>query len=605
MASSLIDLIKSTRIFSSLSPEASQFILTKCVSVEIIRNHFLFHQGDVSEGVYLLISGRMSAEIMLHTGAIQTLGYIEPGETVGELGAISSEPRSLSVKALRDSKLFRISNADFAQICRQYPSIMFAILNPIITRSNSIIQMLSAGKVDRHIAIFPGNDEVILQEFRTHLENALQKYQNIICVSTYQDEYKDLTNIDILKNRIKEFSKDKKSSLKFIYLIGSYKHPLAKIALKNADMIYIAVDANATKKIDERILDKIYKRRVHLRTDPALVLMHPKSTQVPTNTADWLVQGNFSLYHHIRMNNKKDFQRLLRFIRGRAVGVVLSGGGTRGWAHLGVIKALREARIPIDMIGGTSAGGVVAACYATTNSFAAMKQKFYNIVTQSDYSVSWRSLTWPAISLFNAKNFTNAQKNAFGDVRIENLWIPYFCISCNLSNNAEVVHRTGFLWETLRASTSIPGIIPPMVMNGHLHVDGGLLNNLPVDVMRNYIGYKGRIIAVELNSFAPEPGHYEFPPVITFKEAFYAKMGWGISHLKFPSFIDTFLKGLFVGSLAKAKQNGLSANLLISLELSRYKLLRSNPEEAESMIKTGYIQTLKQIEEKKATKETK
>lgn len=599
MPSSIVDLIKSTRIFASLSPEASQLLLTKCIPVEVKRTQMLFHQGDPSDGVYLLISGRMSAEVLLQSGEVKTLGYIEPGETVGELGALSTEPRSLGVRALRDSKLFRISIQDFAQICRQFPSVMSAILNPIVTRSNSIIQMLSAGKADKHIVIFPGNDTVALEEFAAGLEIAAKKFENITFVTDQHDGFKELTEVDVIKAKIKEMNKSQKASAKIIYVIHSYRHAIARVAMRNADMVYIAVAANNKTKIDHRILDKIQKRRVHLRTDPALILIHPANTFEPRDTADWLGQANFSLYHHVRMDMPNDFARLLRFIRGRAVGVVLSGGGTRGWAHLGVIKALRDSHVPIDMIGGTSAGGVVAACYSTTSDFEEMRKKFNDIITQSSKSVSWRSLTWPAISIFNAKNFTQSQKNAFGETRIENLWLPFFCVSCNLGNNAEVVHRSGLLWETLRASTSIPGIIPPMVINGELHVDGGLLNNLPVDVMRNFIGNSGRVIAVELNSFAPEPGQYEFPPIVTFKQAFYAKMGWGISHFKFPNFVDTFLKGLFVGSLAKAKQNSLAANMLISLELGKFKLLRSNPEEAESMIQTAYAETIKQIQEKR------
>lgn len=602
MASSLLDLIRATRIFSSLSPEASQFILTKCASIEIKANNILFHQGDVSDGVYLLLSGRMTAEMILHTGEVKRLGYIEPGETVGELGALSNDPRSLTIRALRDSKLLKISIADFAEICRRYPSVLFAIVNPIISRSNSIIQMLSAGKADKHIVVFPANAKVSLKEFADHLQKAADKYPNILCVSDYHDEFSAEKQTDIVKEKIKKLAKLKKSSARILYIVGAYDHPLAKIALKNADMVYIACDINQ-HKLDERILDKIHKRRIHMRTDPALVLIHPKNAESPKNTANWLSQGTFSLYHHVRLDNKKDFQRLLRFIRGRAVGVVLSGGGTRGWAHLGVIKALREAKIPIDMIGGTSAGGVVAACYATTNSFAEMREKFYNIVTHSSHSIAWRSITWPTISLFNGKSFTQSQKEAFGDLRIENLWLPYFCVSCNLAKNAEEIHRAGFLWQTLRASTSIPGIIPPMVMDGDIHVDGGLLNNLPVDVMRNFLGPKSRIIAVELNSFVPQPAAYDFPPALIFKDAFFSRFGWCIKHYKFPNFVDTFLQSLFVGSLAKATNNGLTANVLISLELSNYKLLHSNPDEAESMIKQGYEETLKQLSKRKEDNE--
>src|SRR4029078_11767427 len=117
----------------------------------------------------------------------------------------------------------------------------------------------------------------------------------------------------------------------------------------------------------------------------------------------------------VRMDVPKDVMRLMRFIRDRAVGLVLGGGGTRGWGHFGVIKAIKKAKIPIDIIGGTSAGAIVGACYAFDESFKAAYDRFYKLVISSAHTISWRSLTWPAISIFNAKNYTKALMDAFGE----------------------------------------------------------------------------------------------------------------------------------------------------------------------------------------------
>jgi NTE family protein len=365
------------------------------------------------------------------------------------------------------------------------------------------------------------------------------------------------------------------------------------------DRMYIVGNGHSAPEIDPFILDKINSDSTHMQTDPALILLHTEKRNAPRNTASWLAQIPFSLHHHVRIDLTKDYQRLLRFIRDRAVGVVLSGGGTRGWAHIGAIRALREAKVPIDIIGGTSVGAIIAACYAMEESVEDAYEKFYRIIRASKNAVSWRNMTWPTISLFNAKGFTTAQMDVFGDTQIDDLWIPYFCISCNLSSNTEEAHHSGLLWEKTRASASVPGLIPPMILDGALHLDGGLLNNLPVDVMRQYVGKRGKVIAIELNNFSSDRHKYHFPPILTFKQTLFSRLGLGDHIYKFPRFVETFLRGLFVGSLAKSRQNSLGTNIMINLNLSKFRLLHSNPKQAERLIEIGYKETLHRLLELK------
>ncbi len=590
------DILLSSRIFSSLGTDADARLIGKFTQVELAQGRILFYQGDPSESVYVLVAGKLSAEVTESTGESRILGHIDPGETVGELGALSSEPRSLTIRALKDSHLLRLKTEDFLDICHHYPAVMFAALQPIITRSKSIIQMISAAKNIRHIVVVPASKQVSLQNFFEKIAVHSEDFRRMTLFSDYQPEFRD-PNMSLagVNEMISRMVKSRKASHRHIYILRSFDSPLAKACLSKADKIYIAAFGDSHPEIDSHVLDKITSRRLHLRADPVLLLLHHKNTDQPSNTSAWFALADFSFHHHVRLDKTNDIQRLLRFMRGKAVGVVLSGGGTRGWAHLGAIRAIRESKIPIDIIGGTSAGAVVAACYAMNQSYDEMHEKFYNIVFSSRKSIALRSLTWPVISLFNAKKFTQAQQEAFGQKMIEDMWLAFFCVSCNLSNNSEAIHRTGMLWETIRASTSLPGIIPPMLLNGDIHLDGGLLNNLPVDVMREYIGHKGKVIAVDLNSFAPHAEKYRFPPVLTFTEAFLSRFGLGKSKYKYPSFIDTFLRGIFVGSLAKGKQNALAANVFVNLDLSRFKLLHSNPEEAGKLIEIGYTETMRQL----------
>src|SRR5258708_8636020 len=103
----------------------------------------------------------------------------------------------------------------------------------------------------------------------------------------------------------------------------------------------------------------------------------------------------------------------------------------------------------------------------------------------------------PLIALFRGARVSALLQNHFGGVRIEDLPKPYFCVSSDLATGRDFVHRTGLLWRALRASVALPGILPPVTENGHLLVDGGVMNNLPVDVMAQEA--RGPIIAVDVS----------------------------------------------------------------------------------------------------------
>ena len=593
MEDNLPALLKSFNIFSSLDDDTIQQLIGKLEKVDINQGEVLFHQGDPSNCIYLLVKGKLSAILTSAAAENKLVGYIDVGETVGESGAIINEPRSATIMAVTNSILYKFSSKDLLELCHQFPAVMFAVIHPIIARSQRVMQMLSADKIKKYIALVPANNEVTQEQFIEKLTEYASSFPNIIIVSDYSADIKDLSQ-EAVTEKLSQLAQNKKANQKILYLLKSYKSPLAKACMKKLDMLYLIANANSTPNIDTDILEKIDIRMQHHKPSPELILLHRKDTLAPKNTSRWLELAPFALHHHIRVGVNADLHRLVRFIRGKAVGLVLGGGGTRGWAHLGVIKALKEAKTPIDIIGGTSVGAIVAACYAIHLSYEEAYERFYNIVKTSRHSVSWRSFTWPAISMFNAKHFTLSQQEAFDKIQIEDLWIPYFCISSNLANNSEVVHRSGTLWEKTRSSSSIPGVIPPMVLNGELHYDGGLLNNLPVDVMKQIVGTKGKVVASELTTNHADT-KYNFPPVLTFGQAFLAKMGWGYKDYKFPPFIDAFLKSIFVGSLLKAKQNSLSANLLISLDLSEYSMLHAELSIADELVEQGYTEALKQI----------
>lgn len=601
MEDDLLSLVKSCKIFSALNEAACKKILPKLHKTIFKKGDILFHQGDAPDCVYILLSGRLSAQLVTEKGETKFLNYIEPGETVGELGVLTDEPRTVTVKTVDDSILFKLSKKDFLEVFHLYPSVMVATIQPVITRSQSLIQLMSPEKRKKHIVIIPARENISLEEFYENLSNAAEKITSLQILSDYNPNISNLDFEDFNKI-IDKAEKSDNPIKKFLYIIKSYEGALAEFSLSNADMIYIIAKGNSSPHINHQVLKLTETLKSRYKNAPELILLHGKETVLPNNTAEWLKLAPFALHHHVRINRRSDYKRLLRFIRDKAIGLVFGGGGTRGWAHLGVIKALEEARIPIDMIGGTSVGGIIAGCYAINPTYDHALKKFSELIDLSRHSVSWLSLTWPAISIFNAKNFTLALQTVFDNIHIEDLWIPYFNLSTNLGKNSEAVHRKGLLWQTTRASSAIPGIIPPMVIDSDLHFDGGLLNNLPVDIMRQLIGPKGKIIAVELGGGQFMKRKYYFPPILTFIPAFLSKLRLGYKAYKFPRFLDTFLKAIFAGSTHKTKQNGKEADLLISLDLSKFSMLRASLKQGDKISKAGYHESKKQISQQKLWK---
>jgi NTE family protein len=208
-----------------------------------------------------------------------------------------------------------------------------------------------------------------------------------------------------------------------------------------------------------------------------------------------LRSGMFESHHHIRAGNKADVARLARFISGRAVGLVLAGGGARGFAHIGIIKALMEADVPFDHLGGTSMGAIIAAGLAHEWSIEELTERMRTVfVTHNPLN----DFTLPLIALVRGKKASTMLMTNFGDIRIEELPKPFFCVSSDLTTGRIHEHRSGTLWRALRASVALPWILPPVTYHGHLLVDGGVMNNLPVDVMREHSMGAGPIIACDV-----------------------------------------------------------------------------------------------------------
>lgn len=574
--------------FFKLLPDTARLEILPFLEEVMLRpGDILFVRGSESDFVYILLEGQL---VGLVKEKIVTMFY--PFEVMGELSAFSKEPRSLTIRAETDSKLLKIPSALFEKVCNQYPAVLTSIIKTVISRSQETYNYIEEKKKSLFVIFFAASaGQSYFAEFQTTFKNFLPNQKIAIL------QEKDLSTDNIL---------DLLTQLEAVHdvvilLMDSHHAFLVKIAMTRQFKFYLVADArDKFHTISDTTKNLMQQLKFLPGIKPNLVLLHSDDLSYPKETSKWLDTWDYQLHHHVRMHNQLDYQRLFRFAFGVPVGLVLGGGGTRCWVHGGVIKALIEKRIPIDAIGGTSSGAWMAAGYAISKSYEDYCFRYTNSIRASYKSFSVRDLTWPAISIYSGRTVTESLRRNFKDKMIENLWIPFFCNSSNLTDYLQTIHHRGLIWEKVRSSIAMPGIIPPVVMDGDMHFDGGLMNNLPVNVMKEFLGLRGMVIACKLGQYKSSHGEFIFPPVVGFKESFLIK--FGKTNYKFPEFFDTLIRTLMIGSFSKEKENGAAADILISPDLSDYGMIDSyKPNEEEHLIQLGYDETIKELAKYKKT----
>jgi predicted acylesterase/phospholipase RssA len=262
----------------------------------------------------------------------------------------------------------------------------------------------------------------------------------------------------------------------------------------------------------------------------------------------------------------RDFNHLARLLAGCAVTLVLGGGGARGFAQIGVIRAIREARVPIDVVGGTSIGAIIGALVALDwddeRILQSCKRAFVDDRPLDDF-------TFPLFALLRGEKLEQTLQRYMGDVDIVDLWLPYFCVSTNLSRSRMEVHHAGMLCRAVQASATLPGILPPVIRKGELHVDGGVMDNLPVSVMKRFIG--GSTIAVS----ATVARDYSVPvdSFPTAVEYFYSRLTGRSEHANIPTLSRLLIQTTTLGTFSGAEELQEGTDLYLRPPVQSFDLL--------------------------------
>ena len=470
--------------------------------VTLHKGQVLFRQGDPGNGAYILVNGLLGVLVGKPDGSFRLVNHIQHGEIVGEMALLSDEPRSATIYATRESDLLFFGKREFAVLLEKHPRFLLSITRMNIDRLRHSMSQARPGTNTSVTAVVAASPAVPMPEFASRLAAALAK-----CCTVLHVDRKRLQAIlgapddsaaarEILVNaRFPAWLCSEEGKHRFILLeTDSSDLQWTESCIRQADQVLtagLAAENPAPSDIEARC---VYSPQDAGEVQKRLVLIHPDDCARPSGTARWLAHRSVEMHHHVRLGVEGDFDRLARFLTGSAICLALGGGGARGFAHIGAMRALREQGAPIDIVGGSSMGAVIGAELALGMSPDEMLRANKFLFSNAGLV---RDLTLPLLSFTTGKAYAGTLKQIFRDVEIEDLWIPYFCVSSNISLAERAIHRTGLLWRKVRASSGVQGMFPPVVLNGELHVDGAPFSNLPADAMKEVCD--GKVIAIDVS----------------------------------------------------------------------------------------------------------
>lgn len=512
--------------------------------MQIDAGHVLWRPEDVSDSFYIVINGRLRAITEKDNGEVTIVGEYGQGDTVGELDVITSSRRRTTVHAIRDTELIRMPQTLFNAISTRSPKTTAQILRMIASRVRDEVDSSSNSNVKsrknnsntnlKTLAILPSTRNVPVEAFARKLQSALEaigaptSYLNQASVSNHLGRHA-FTRMGKLKAAGWLADQEQRYRIVLYVADSAVSSAWTQTCIRQADCVMVVgMGDDASIGEYERLL---LSMKTTARKE--LVLLHPERFVIPGLTRQWLKNRPW-IHRHIHIElpgivlpppkavphqdpaavtalknlkdrvqseiqkirrtapnarpqrppNTNDFARLARRICGKSIGLVLGGGGARGISHIGVIQALEEFGIPIDHIAGTSIGSFIGGLYAREGDILSTSGRAKQF--SGRMGNIWRMLsdvTYPLVAYTTGHEFNRAIYKAFYDLHIEDMWLPYFCNTTNITTSRMQIHDSGYAWRFIRASMTLVGLLPPLCDNGNMLVDGGYVDNLPVAAM--------------------------------------------------------------------------------------------------------------------------
>ncbi|MGH7855644.1 MAG: cyclic nucleotide-binding and patatin-like phospholipase domain-containing protein [Candidatus Binatia bacterium] len=576
-------------LFQSIDHFALADLLPNLDWVFLAGGETLFRAGDAGDSMYVVMAGRLRIFAEGNNDTAVAIREIGRGESVGELALLTGKPRSATVRAIRDTELARLSRAAYEDILKKHPQLSTQLLVQIADRQSQGADRTLSKRNIRTIAVMPFDAKAATPQFVQMLVKTLREIGSTLHLSARSSLWAEPDGLGnnargaTVTQRLTEME----SRHRFV-VYEAEVDPSAWTAqcVRQADLILLLAAADSEPVESRHGALVHYFRGRDVTAAIELVLLHQSDFHPRVRAQQWLTRLPIQDYYHVVQASTPDFQRLSRFLTGSAVGLVLSGGGARGFAHIGILRALQECDIPVDFIGGTSMGAVIAAQHALGWDWRAMAKANRDEWPRCHPQ---RNFTLPLVALNSGTRMDRMLREMFGAAEIQNLRGKFFCVSTNLTRADAMIHRAGLLWKAVRASTSIPGIGPPAIERGEIFVDGGLVNNVPVDIMRSVC--HGAVCAIDVSE------QLEFKSKL---QESYSVSGWSLlwrrlspfaTNPDLPNIFNILYRTTTVGSLRAVETVKAAADLYLSPPVSEFGIF--DWRSIDKIIDAGYHYGLK------------
>jgi NTE family protein len=466
-------------LFRTLSSEQRRKVLDAMVRQDLVRGQVLVAQGGPSDALFIVLHGALAVR---RTGHLEPIAELRAGELVGEIGFFANVPRTADVVAIRDTSVLVLTRAAYQKLVAEAPAIVEALLAALARRFAKETMRLTpvrASPKARTVAMIDGGHEPLPSAFDRRLRDGLAVAGAEIVDparlrTMFPQSALDAPEVSEWLNKLEH------AAPLVVYFGGRQASAWARKAIRQADVVVFGcrgdAPAGALTDIEAFACD------VHPISARRLVRIHDRRSGEVSGTAAWLARLPVFLHHHVALEDQIDIDSVVRFLSGRAVGFVAAGGGSLGTAHVGIYKAFRERGVMFDIFIGTSVGSAMAAGFAKNHEAEHLERGTQEIFVRSR---SFRRPTWPRYALLDHKAFDRALADQYGsDCRVEDCWRPFGAIATNLSTHNLELIRSGLLWQAVRASSAIPGLLPPFYTpEGAMLVDGCLIDNVPLAPM--------------------------------------------------------------------------------------------------------------------------
>jgi NTE family protein len=563
-----------------------QDALARLEWVEIKGGQTLVAAGDAPDAMYLVVTGRLR---LAAADASRAQADFTRGDTVGETALLLGEPHRAAVVAVRDSVVGRLGAADFHALWR-HPAFSMRV-------SRSTVAKLMARGERKHererrtLCLVPITDGIDPASFSEALAQALARWGSVTVQGRHSvnDRFgataANARPAEALYHSVATWLDEIERAHDFVLLVADDgETEWTRRCIRHSDEVLFIARTDSPLRIhpvEERLC---MAPRAITAARQSLVLLHSQWRRHPTGTAAWVDRRPIDAHYHVRGELPSDFARLGRILSGNAVGLVLSGGGAKGFAHLGAFKALEEAGIDVDMVGGTSIGAVMAG-YVSFGRTAAELIEFARGAFETNPTGDFNLL--PLISLMKGRRLKKVIRNAVVAVTgfeadALDSWLTFFCVASSYSGAREVVLTRGPIDRAIRASVSIPVALPAVPWDGELLVDGGIFNNFPANVMARMGA--SRLIGVDLSRREAQSFDFEEMPG-----------SWQVlmdrkRHAGVPSLGATLVETTLLYNESRREESRRAVDIYINPDLSRIGLL--DWKSFDATVEIGYRETL-------------